>query len=148
MSSAAKSPRAGADRAKALFHNTGILTDVELESRYHVRLERYIKDILIELHTLQQMVDTQVLPAAYAYLAQLSSIRTHDMTDRLRDIGVPTLVLAGEEDVLIPVRLSRRLCDDITGAEWTTVKGGHACLWEFPASFNTAVIEFLDRHRG
>jgi len=38
--------------------------------------------------------------------------------------------------------------DDIPDAEWTTVKGGHACLWEFPAPFNTAAIEFLDRHRG
>ncbi|HEY0928549.1 MAG TPA: glutamine synthetase III [Gemmatimonas sp.] len=60
------------DSAKELFKSTGILTDVELESRYHVRLERYVKDILIELHTLQQMIDTQVLPAAYAYIAQLA----------------------------------------------------------------------------
>jgi glutamine synthetase len=60
------------DAAKALFKSTGILTEVELESRYHVRLERYVKDILIELHTLQQMIDTQVLPASYAYLSQLA----------------------------------------------------------------------------
>lgn len=58
--------------AKALFKGTGILTDVELSSRYHVRLERYAKDILIELHTLQQMVDTQILPATYAYVGQIA----------------------------------------------------------------------------
>jgi glutamine synthetase len=58
--------------AKSLFKDTGILTDVELESRYHVRLERYIKDMLIELHTLQQMIDTQVLPAAYGYIGSLA----------------------------------------------------------------------------
>jgi glutamine synthetase len=61
------------DDAKALFKNTHILTEVELESRYHVRLERYVKDILIELHTIQQMIDTQVLPAAYAYLGTLAA---------------------------------------------------------------------------
>ena len=59
--------------AKTLFKSTGILTEIELESRYHVRLERYIKDILIEQHTLQQMVDTQVLPAAYAYVGQIAA---------------------------------------------------------------------------
>jgi len=59
--------------AKALFKSTGILTETELGSRYHVRLERYIKDILIELHTLQEIVDTQVLPAAYAYVGQIAS---------------------------------------------------------------------------
>jgi len=58
--------------AKSLFKDTGILTDVELESRYHGRLERYIKDMLIERHTLQQMVDTQVLPAAYGYIGSLA----------------------------------------------------------------------------
>ena len=36
------------------------------------------------------------------YLAQLSVIQTHDATDRLGQIKVPTLVLAGEEDILIP----------------------------------------------
>ncbi len=59
--------------AKTLFKTTGILTAVELESRYHVRLERYIKDILIELHTLQEMIDTQILPASYAYVGSVAS---------------------------------------------------------------------------
>lgn len=59
--------------AKNLFQSTGILTQVELESRYHVRLERYVKDILIELHTLQEMIDTQVLPAAYSYVGDIAS---------------------------------------------------------------------------
>ncbi|MDQ6612978.1 MAG: glutamine synthetase III, partial [Gemmatimonadota bacterium] len=58
--------------SKSLFKSTGILTDIELESRYHIRLERYSKDILIELHTLQELVDTQVLPAAYAYLGAIA----------------------------------------------------------------------------
>src|SRR5687767_503954 len=49
----------------------GILTEEELDSRYHVRLERYIKDMLIELHTLREMVDTMVLPAAYGYSGSL-----------------------------------------------------------------------------
>jgi 3-oxoadipate enol-lactonase len=78
-----------------------------------------------------------------AYLAQLSSIRTHDTTDRLSRISVPTFVLAGEEDILIPVRLSRRLHDGIPGSTWGTVPGGHACLWEHPQPFNKAVLDFV-----
>jgi glutamine synthetase len=58
--------------ARALFRTTGILTDVELQSRLHVRVERYIKDMLIEVHTLTQLVDTMVLPAAYAHLNALA----------------------------------------------------------------------------
>jgi 3-oxoadipate enol-lactonase len=78
-----------------------------------------------------------------AYLAQLHSIQTHDATDRLGSLNVPTLVLAGETDILIPVELSRRLHSLIPGAEWATTTGGHACLWEYPESFNRAVVAFL-----
>jgi 3-oxoadipate enol-lactonase len=81
-----------------------------------------------------------------AYLAQLASIRTHDTTDRLDGITVPTLVLVGEEDILIPVRLSRRLHDAIAGSEWAQTPGGHACLWEHPEPFNQAVLGFLSGH--
>jgi pimeloyl-ACP methyl ester carboxylesterase len=77
------------------------------------------------------------------YLAQLSVIQTHDATDRLGQIKVPTLVLAGEEDILIPVRLSKKLQQAIPGAKWKTVPGGHACLWETPDPFNAAFVDFV-----
>jgi glutamine synthetase len=60
------------EQSRELFASLGILTTEELESRYHVRLERYVKDKLIELHTLEQMVDTMVLPAAYSYAGMLA----------------------------------------------------------------------------
>jgi 3-oxoadipate enol-lactonase len=86
------------------------------------------------------------LPVA-AYLSQLNVIQTHDTTDRLSRISVPTLVQAGAEDVLIPVRLSRRLRAAVPGAEWTTTPGGHACLWEHPQEFNAALLDFFAKHR-
>jgi glutamine synthetase len=58
--------------AKKLFTNTAILTEAELESRYHVRLERYVKDMLIEMATLAEILDTQILPGCYAYLGALA----------------------------------------------------------------------------
>jgi 3-oxoadipate enol-lactonase len=82
------------------------------------------------------------------YLAQLASIRSHDTTDRVSAIGTPTLVLAGEADILIPVELSRRLRAAIPGAEWATVPGGHGCMWEHPAPFNEAVLAFVGRQRA
>ena len=78
-----------------------------------------------------------------AYLAQLAVIQDHDALGRARQIKVPTMVLAGEEDILIPVRLSRKLQEAIPGAEWKTVPGGHACLWETPDPFNKAFLDFV-----
>jgi pimeloyl-ACP methyl ester carboxylesterase len=82
----------------------------------------------------------------HAYLAQLAVIQNHDTTDRLDQITVPSLVLAGEEDILIPVALSRRIHEGIPGSEWATTKGGHACLWEHPDEFNKTFLDFVRRH--
>lgn len=81
-----------------------------------------------------------------AYLAQLAAIQNHDTTERLSDISCPTLVLAGEQDILIPVSLSRALRDAVPGADWVTTPGGHGCIWEFPHEFNGSFLEFARRH--
>jgi 3-oxoadipate enol-lactonase len=97
---------------------------------------------LAEFETAMRYMDQPV----HAYLAQLAVICEHDTTARLGQITTPTLVLAGEEDILIPVALSRRMHEGIAGSEWATTKGGHACLWEHPAEFNQAFLEFAQRH--
>jgi pimeloyl-ACP methyl ester carboxylesterase len=84
---------------------------------------------------------------AHAYLAQLAVIQDHDTTSRLGEITTPSLVLAGEEDILIPVALSRRIHEGIPGSEWATTKGGHGCIWEHPAEFNRTYLDFVARHR-
>ncbi|HPI92954.1 MAG TPA: glutamine synthetase III [Deltaproteobacteria bacterium] len=55
------------DKAFKLFEKYGVLSSVELKSRYHVRLERYIKEVDIEAVTLANMVQNQILPAALQY---------------------------------------------------------------------------------
>jgi len=51
----------------------GIFSEAELTSRFHVRTERYVKNVLIEVDTLRSMVETQILPACYAYHAHLAT---------------------------------------------------------------------------
>ena len=94
---------------------------------------------LAEFETAMRYMD---MPT-HAYLAQLAVIQRHDTVASLSRISVPTLVLAGEQDILIPVELSRALHRGIPGAQWRTTAGGHACLWESPDSFNAIVVEFL-----
>jgi pimeloyl-ACP methyl ester carboxylesterase len=81
-----------------------------------------------------------------AYLAQLAVIQDHDTTSRLGQLAVPALVLAGEQDILIPVELSRRLHAALPQAQWATTPGGHACLWEHPNEFNQAYLSFVKQH--
>lgn len=72
-----------AKSTKALFATLGILTPEELESRYHIRVERYLKDMLIEMHTMREMIDTMVLPAAFKYLGVLA-----DAAQKSKAVGI------------------------------------------------------------
>jgi glutamine synthetase len=56
-----------------LFKRTGVLTPVELESRFEVYAEQYVKSIDVEAKLVINMAKTVIYPAAIAYLSQLSS---------------------------------------------------------------------------
>jgi glutamine synthetase len=62
----------GTPESRKLFSSLGVLSEPELQSRLHVRLERFVKSLQIEVDTLRQMVDTQILPAGYAYHGRLA----------------------------------------------------------------------------
>jgi pimeloyl-ACP methyl ester carboxylesterase len=85
---------------------------------------------------------------ADGYLAQLSSIETHDTRGRLAAVTCPAMTLVGAEDILIYPKLSRRLHDELPRSTFVEVRGGHACIWEYPDEFNEAVLAFLAGARG
>jgi glutamine synthetase len=55
-----------------LFVSTGVLSPVELESRYEVYSEIYIKTIEIEASLVLDMAKTIIYPAAMRYLSELA----------------------------------------------------------------------------
>jgi glutamine synthetase len=60
------------DEVVALFDKLKVLTPIELESRFEVYAEQYIKSIEVETKLVLNMAKTMVYPAAVEYLAQLS----------------------------------------------------------------------------
>jgi len=60
------------DNVRELFERTGVLTPVELESRYEVYSEQYILAIEVEAKLAVQIARTQVYPAAMRYLGELA----------------------------------------------------------------------------
>jgi glutamine synthetase len=86
-------------KASDLLVGLGILSKEELSSRYHVRVERYIKDVLIEMHTLREMIDTIVLPAAFSYLATLTSSAAQAKAAGVKN--VPQADVANEVGALV-----------------------------------------------
>ncbi|WP_204103228.1 MULTISPECIES: glutamine synthetase III [Spirulina sp. CCY15215] len=62
-----------AEYVEDLFKKTGVLTPVELESRFEVYAEQYILSIEVEAKLVVNMAKTIIYPAALEYLAKLSS---------------------------------------------------------------------------
>ena len=57
----------------ALMEDFGVLTQVEMESRYEVEMEHYSKIINIEALTMLEMARKQLLPAVNAYMSEVAN---------------------------------------------------------------------------
>jgi aminoacrylate hydrolase len=69
-----------------------------------------------------------------------------DLIDRLeaKPLGTPVLLLASEDDALVPPHCSERLAQAIPGAQLVRMPwGGHACNVTDPPGFEARVLAFL-----
>ncbi|BDM80294.1 glutamine synthetase III family protein [Acaryochloris marina] len=76
-------PYLKAEFIEDLFQKTGVLTPVELESRFEVYAEQYILSIEVEAKLVTNMAKTIIYPAAVEYLSKLSST-----ISSLSDLGI------------------------------------------------------------
>ena len=85
---------------------------------------------------------------AAAIVAQWNADLAHDMRDRLAAISAPTLVVAGERDIVTPPSHGREVAGAIPGATLEVVSGpgsSHALGLERAAEFVPLVLGFLGR---
>lgn len=78
----------------AVMEKHGVLSRVEMESRYEISLENYIKSINIEALTMIEMANRQILPAVIKFATSLAnSINTIKSTGVEADLTVQTELL-------------------------------------------------------
>ena len=58
--------------SRQLFVRYGVLSEDEIDARYTVRMEQYVKSLMIEAKTLLRMIRTEILPACLRYQSELS----------------------------------------------------------------------------
>jgi pimeloyl-ACP methyl ester carboxylesterase len=67
---------------------------------------------------------------------------------KLKEIKVPTLLIAGAADLITPPSITRMIADRIPNCEMVSVEEtGHSVYWEQPEIFNRAVLEFIAKHK-
>jgi pimeloyl-ACP methyl ester carboxylesterase len=78
-----------------------------------------------------------------AFQRQLDAWVAHDTLDRLHEIAAPTLVVAGELDIVTAPRCGQVVADGIPGAEFVVLEGeAHQPFQECPVEFNELVDTF------
>ncbi len=81
------------------------------------------------------------------YFALARDLLSHDASELLPEVRVPTLVVAGERDLFVPIERSRELAARIPGAELLVLReGSHAAMVEQPELFVLAIERFLLAH--
>jgi len=77
---------------------------------------------------------------------QLDALLEHDVRDQLGRLDIPTRVMCGRRDIMVPPELSEELASVIPGADLKLLEGGHAYNLEEFDAFNKTVLEFLKQH--
>lgn len=99
-------------------------------------------------------------PAMSALYLALASFNTYNIrtlpgehrrfsTGRLSATGVPALFIAGNEDVLFPVRAIRTVQAEVAGSRFIELSpAGHSAYFEQPDEFNRVVGDWLQQDAG
>jgi pimeloyl-ACP methyl ester carboxylesterase len=79
----------------------------------------------------------------YAFLRQKKASSSYNGIALLHKIRVPTLIMQGKKDSLVPLRLAEELHNGIRNSQLLLFEGGHAFFFFKPEQFTDAVFAFL-----
>jgi pimeloyl-ACP methyl ester carboxylesterase len=86
------------------------------------------------------------LPSPEAYAAQLQGILAWEAYSRLPGINMPTLLIHGESDRLVPPGNARLIAEHIPGAKLVMIPhAGHIFLTDQTEVAHRLILEFLDQ---
>ena len=98
-----------------------------------------ITDEMIEGYRKPLQVEIGMLPCGSTPL-----VTDPGLAERLTEISVPTLVITGDDDRIVPTELSVRLSEEIPGASLVLVQNcGHVPQEECPQAVIEAISSFI-----
>lgn len=86
--------------------------------------------------------------SAAAFSGQVDALARYDATGRLGQVTIPTCVIAGEQDILLPLHHAKQLAQQIPGAVLQIInQAAHSIHTEQPAAVVAAVSSWLEQNR-
>ena len=110
---------------------------------YSSKFIKQNRDSLIE----SSIAGARLRPPQKNILRQLSAIAHFDSYSRLSQINVPTLVISGNSDSIVPGENSHILANNIKGSRLELIEGvGHGFLQEASEKVSSIILSFLNNH--
>ena len=82
-----------------------------------------------------------------AYKRLAISFTKYDLTGRVQQIRLPTLIIGGNEDRTLPLHMQEYLHSKIKGSQFLALDSGHVSSIDQSDAFNQAVLDFLGQER-
>jgi len=104
---------------------------------------------ILERNAFVQQIEQMALQFAThpeVFERQLDALLEHDVREQLGRLDIPTQVMCGRRDIMVPPELAEELAATIPGADFKLLDGGHAYNLEEFDAFNRTVLEFLQAH--
>jgi pimeloyl-ACP methyl ester carboxylesterase len=116
-----------------------------MEMRYSVAFSsQFLQDNKSLIQQIQEWRD-QIPSPLYARGHQAAATAGFDAETQVKQISVPTLILQGDSDLIIPPKNAEMLSAAIPTSKLKFIEGGHhLCFIENHEAFNTAVMSFID----
>ncbi|MCW8129677.1 MAG: alpha/beta hydrolase [Planctomycetota bacterium] len=120
-------------------------------------VRRFAKPMLRESDTFGRFTDEEVdymircitIPSRGYFVRAARALTRLKLVDEAHKVGVPTLVLHGTEDRVLPVEAGRELARIIPGARMASFeKAGHAFFFTHHEAVNAAIANFLSGLRA
>jgi len=118
-----------------------------MEAMVEPTLKRWFKDSFREKSPalMARVADWIRTTPADGYIGTSAAIPTIDVTDRLGEIDIPCLALAGADDIAMPPPMAKVLARGIPHAKLAIIPdAGHLSNLEQPDAFNAALERFYD----
>ncbi len=124
------------------FYNEGSPRDIVRKKLALAYSESFMQNSEMVEHLIDLRLNNPQPP--HAYLAQIAAGAAFNLSEQVQNISAPTLILAAENDLLVPVANAHNLVKKISKSQLKIYEGlGHQFFVERPQPFNQDIIDFL-----
>lgn len=127
--------------------NQDLLEKLSSERTFSGAVDLVIKwsyEIVPDRNTIQKIKDTLMETRPGVIYGDFLACDQFDVRDRLGEIDVPSVIVTGSADKMVPSRLSEFLADNIPGSPLHIVEGGgHMVIQEYPEVVSKHIGEFI-----